>query len=107
MASTPQPIEAAIGIAATTLYTAFVGAATRAMVISIDLTNTTTAQITVDIWVDIGGAVLRLLADDLPIPPKQTLSWRGMATLNAAGELLRAQASAVGVDAVGTVMENA
>lgn len=108
MATTPQPIEAAIAASATDLYTAFVaGGATRAMIVSLDLTNTTAADITVDVWLDIGGAVTRYLADDLVVPAKGTASWRGMAVLNASSEKLRAQGSATGVDAVGAVMENA
>jgi hypothetical protein len=108
MATTPQPIQAAIGIAATTLYTAFVaGGATRAMMVSLDLTNTTTSDITVDVyWLDDGGANAKYFADDLVVPAKGTASWRGIQVLDAASETIKAIASAVGVDATGCVLEN-
>jgi len=109
MASTPQPIQVAVGVGVTALYTAFVGgSATRAMLVSLDLTNTTTGDITVDVyWRDAADAVSRYFADDLVVPAKGIASWRGMQTLDAAGEAIKAIASAAGVDATGTVIENA
>ena len=109
MASTPQPIKAAVGASATTLYTAFVAAASRAMLVSLDFVNTTTADITLDCWVSdaSAGPALYYFADDVVVPAKGTVSWRGMITLDGSGDLIRAQASATGVDANGTVVENA
>src|SRR3989304_10344602 len=102
MASTPQPIKAAILTSATTLYTAFVGG-TRAMLVSLDLCNTTTADITVDCWVyDDSAAATFYFADDLVVPAKGTASWRGMITLDGTSDLIRAQASATGVNANGS-----
>lgn len=108
MASTPEPINAALTVAALTLYTAFVeGAATRGMLVSLDLTNTTTADITVDLYVESAGPVDRRFADDIIVPAKTSVTWRGLITLNTAGQLIRATASATGVDCLGTVLENA
>jgi hypothetical protein len=109
MASTPIPINAEVTNAATTLYTAFVvGGATFAQLVSLDLQNKTSSEVTIDVWIESAGAVVRLLADDLPLRPKAHASWRGVAVLATAGQLIRAQASvAVSVDAIGTVVENA
>lgn len=107
MASISQPIQIAVDDAATTLYTAFVGAGTRAQLVSLDLTNTTTADITVDVtWVANGGGTTVYLADDLVVPSKGTASWRGMVTMDEAGDTIQAVASAHGVDALGTVVES-
>lgn len=108
MASTPQPIKKAITVAAVTLYTAFVSGASRAMLVSLDFANTTTADITIDCWVyDDSAAASFYFADDLTVPAKGSANWRGMLTLDGASDLIRAQASATGVDCNGTVVENA
>lgn len=109
MASTAVPINGEVTNAATTLYTAFVvGGATRGQLVSLDLQNKTTSEITVDVWIESAGAIVRLLADDLPLRPKAHAAWRGMAVLDTAGQLIRAQASvASSVDALGAVVENA
>ena len=107
MASTPEPIEVAIGVTATDLYTAFTGGASRAWLVSLDLTNTTTSDITVDVYKEVSGPTDYRFGDDLIVPAKGTLSWRGMLTLKTAGDKIKAIASATGVDCVGTVVENA
>jgi hypothetical protein len=109
MATTPQPIHAAILTSNTTLYTAFVGGgATRAMLVFLILTNTTSADITVDVfWENAAGSTTRLIADDINVPAKGTETFRGIVSIDTSSEKIRAIASAVGVDAVGTVMENA
>jgi len=108
MASTPQTINAAVLASATDLYTAFVGAATRAMLVSLDLCNTTTSDVTIDVWYEAsGGGTLRYFAKTFTVPAHGSITWRGMQVINAAGDKWRAQASATGVDALGAVIENA
>lgn len=109
MASTMIPINAEVTNAATTLYTAFqVGGASEADLVSIDLQNKTTSEITVDVWIESAGAVVRLLADDMPLRPKAHAAWRGLVTMITAGQLVRAQSSvASSIDALGAVRENA
>lgn len=109
MASTTQPINAEVTNAPTTLYTAFVvGGATRGQLVSLDLQNKTSSEITVDVWIESAGVVIRLLADDMPMRPKAHAAWRGMCVLDTAGQLVRAQASvATSIDALGAVVENA
>jgi hypothetical protein len=80
------------------------------MLVSLDLTNVTTSDVTVDVWVDTDGAggANRLIADDLVVPAKGVASWRGIAVLDSPGEMIRAQASSAdSVHAVGAVLENA
>jgi hypothetical protein len=105
MASTPIPINLEVSNAATTLYTAYVGGTTTsAQLVSLDLQNKTTSEITVDVWILV-GATLTLLADDMPIRPRGHASWRGLVAL-ADNDVLRAQSSvANSVDALGTVVE--
>lgn len=111
MASTPQQIlNHELGTSEETLYTAFVGgSATRAMLVSLDVTNKSAAEVTVDIYVEnAAGSTEYRFADDLPVPAKSTVSWRGMITLDAASETIKALASAgSAIDIVGTVIENA
>jgi hypothetical protein len=108
VASTPQTINVAVGAGATDLFTAFVAAASRGMLVALHFCNTTTADITVDVWHrDAGNTTSRFLMDDETVPAKGTLNWSGMVTLAAAGEKIRAQASGAGVDCLGTVIENA
>lgn len=107
MTTNPQQALGAILTTNTTLYTAFVGSATRAMLVSLDLTNTSSADITVDVWWESAdGLTTRKIADDLSVPAKGSQSWRGIMTFIASSEKLRAIAAATGVDAVGTVMES-
>jgi len=107
MATIPQPIAIPIAAANTTLYTAFVGAATTAMLVSLDLTNTTVTDITVDLWwEDDDASEIVLFGDDITVPAKGTSTWRGIITMDLAAEKIRAIASVVGIDAIGTVMES-
>lgn len=105
MATTPQAVAAAILTSNTTLYDPFVAAgATRGMVIYLHFCNTTTADITVDCFID--TTVDKYILDDKVIPAKGTVSWSGIITMATATDLLVAIASATGVDVTGTVMEN-
>lgn len=109
MAYNAQPINVAVLGSATTLYTAFVdaGNATRAMLVSLTFTNTTNADITLDVWYEKGSdASTKYLGKTLTVPALGELEWRGMATIDTSTDMWRAQASATGVDCVGTVMEN-
>ena len=109
MASTPQPINVAVLASNTTLYTAFVaGGASRAIVVSMDFTNTTTADITLTVFFENAGVtVTRDFCNTLTVPAKGTLSWRGGFAFDTSSDKLRAIASAVGIDCVGMVTENA
>lgn len=109
MASTSQPINVAILGSATPLYTAFVeGGATRAMLVSLDLTNTTASDITVDLYyLRDSDASKKYFADDLTVPAKGNASFRGMLVIDTVDDSWVAIASAVGIDAVGAVIENA
>jgi hypothetical protein len=105
--STPQQIAIAVGTSNTTLYTAFVDTSTRGVLASLDLTNTTTADITVSCWLEnSAGTVLTYFAKDMVIPAKTPAGYSHLITLAASGEKIRAVASATGVDALGTVMES-
>lgn len=107
MTTTPQQAMGAILVSATTLYTAFIGSVTRAILVYLDLANTTAVDVTVNIWWESAdGLTKRYIGQySLTVPANGGASWRGIVTLANAGEKIRAQASAAGVDAVGTVME--
>lgn len=107
--TTPQPINVAILGTATTLYTAFIGGgATRAMLVSLNLANTTVSDITVNVWYEnAAGSTLVYLDKPITVPALGSAWWKGMAVINTISDKWRAQASAVGVDCTGTVMENA
>jgi hypothetical protein len=110
MTTTPQQIAITVATSATDLYAAFVGAAppTRAMITSLNFCNTTTSDITIDVWLEpAGGGVNIHLYDDVVVPAKGVLEWRGLIVLDASTEKIQAQASAAGVDCLGAVMENA
>ena len=108
MSSTPQPIRVAIGASATDLYTAFVGSgAARGQLVSLNFSNTTAAAITVDVWFrNAGDTTSTYLVKVLSVLANSTKEWRGLVVFNTAGEKLRAQASATGVDCLGSVIEN-
>ncbi len=105
MANVAQKINASIGITATTLYTAFTGSGTRAVMASVDFCNTTTADITIDFYKEVSGPTDYYIYKTMTVPAKDNLAWRGLITLDTAGDLIRAIASATGVDATGTVFE--
>ena len=107
MASTPNPIKAAVAVSNTTLYTAFVGAATRAMLVALDFCNTTAADITIDVFFENAAAsVTRYFGKGVVVPANGVASWRGMQVIDTASDKWRAIASATGVDCTGTVVEN-
>lgn len=90
----------------TDLYTA---GADVAQLTTLVLTNTTASAITVSVWKrNAGGTEDYYVASDLSIPANGNRSIsKGLVTFNASGEKLRAQASAVGIDAVGSIIEYA
>lgn len=106
MITTPIPLNVAITVAALDIYTAYTGTPASAAVISLDLTNTTSADITVDLWKrNAADSASYYVADDLVVPAKGTASWRGILPFTVSGEKLRGSASATGVDLTGSVME--
>lgn len=110
MASTAQPIMTGVGSGvATDLYTAFVaGGATRAMVVSLDFCNTADLDLTFSAWAEpAAGSLATFLVASGVVPARATLSWRGMLTLDASSEKLRAAATGLGIDCLGTAIENA
>ncbi len=109
MATTPQKINAAIGATNTTLYTAFTAAgATRALIVSLHMVNTTVGDISVDLFTDDGaGAGIRFIADDKVVPAKGNVDWTGIIVIDTSAHRLRGIGSAAGVDIQGCAMENA
>lgn len=104
MASVMQQIAVAIAASNTTLYDPFIDPAKeRGTLIFLHLVNTTVADITVDIFIDMATDVY--IADDLVVPAKGSVDLVGAWTVDAATENIVAIASAVGVDATGTVVE--
>jgi len=99
--STPVKIAIAITASATDLYVP--GANVPGEVAVLDLCNTTTADVTVDVWyAPNGGGTLVYLFDDVVVPAKGHVQWTGLLTLDTNGDKLRAQGSATGVDCLGT-----
>lgn len=105
--STPQQVAQHVLASNTTLYTAFTGG-TRSMAVTLNFCNTTTADITVDVFlVNAAGSDSFYLVDDLVIPAKGTRQFTGIVVFATAAETLKAIASATGVDILGAVVENA
>lgn len=102
--STPVAINVAVGASATDLYTA--GAA-LAQLTTLVLTNTTGSPITIDVWKrNAGDTTSWFIAATLGIPANGNRSLsKALMTFENAGEKLRAQASGVGIDAVGSIIE--
>lgn len=102
--SVPVAINVAVLGSATDLYTA--GSA-KAQLTTLVITNTTGGALTIDIWKrNAGDTTSWLIASDLPLAAGETLSFKGaLVTFTASGEKLRAQASGVGIDAVGSIIE--
>lgn len=102
--STPVAINVSIGVSATDLYTA--GAA-KAQLTSLVLTNTTGSPITIDVWKrNAGNTTSWYIAATLGIPANGNRSLsKALVTFENSGEKLRAQASATGIDAVGSIIE--
>ena len=105
MATTYQQIEGAGAASMTTVYTAFVGTATRAELVFINFCNTTAADITVDMVFEEAGGTQRFLLDDFAVPAKGVAQWTGLVVLDTANEKIRLQFSATGVDFNGAVAE--
>ena len=107
--ATPQQISVAVLASATTLYTGFTGgAATRAELCSLDLCNTTTGDLTIDLYYEnSGGGTTRYFAKTMTVPALGTISYKGLQTIAATGDKWKAIASGTGIDATGTVVENA
>lgn len=104
MAASPVGIAIAVGTSATDLYTA--GANVPASLVTLDLTNTTNADIRVDVWKELSGPTSVYLGSTITVPAKGNASFRGMDTVVNNGDKWRAQATAAGVDANGTVLES-
>ena len=86
--------QAAITVATATLYT--VPASTRAFVKNIDIANTTTAAITVNVYIGAGAAAAgNTLIPSISIPANSTLSWEGVQILDAT-DTIQTDASATG-----------
>lgn len=108
MASTSQKITAHVGNTATDLYTFPTSGPTRARCFTLTFCNTTAADITLDVWVrNSGDTDSFYLCDDIVVPAKGQYQWSGAIVLSSNPEKVRAQASAVGVDVLGEVLENA
>lgn len=104
--STPQQIQAAIGITETALYTAFTSTATRGQLGYLSICNTTGSLLSVDVYYkNSAGSTSRYLINNAYIPANGQLDWRGLLVLSTAGESINAIASDVGLDALGAVLE--
>lgn len=105
MASVMQPIAIAIGVANTTLYDPFIDATKeRGTLIFLHLVNTSASDITLDIFIDRATDVY--IAKTLLVPTLGYIDLVGAWTVNADTDLIKAIASATGVDATGTVVES-
>lgn len=109
MATTPIPIAVSVLASETDLYTAFsVVGASAAMLISLDLCNTGSTDITIDVYYKkAADGSKKYFGKTTTVPALGTATWRGMETINTSGDKWCAIASATNVDATGTVMENA
>lgn len=104
MPSTPVAINVSVGTSATDLY---VAGADLAQLTTLVLTNTTAGALTIDVWKrNAGDTTSWFIASTLGIPAhgNRSLS-KALVTFENNGEKLRAQASGVGIDAVGSVIE--
>lgn len=108
MSTTPQPINTSISTSPTTLYQAFVGAVTRAMLISMDITNIMSQDIQISVWWESADGLTKVYFSPLNmnVPALGTRSYRGALTLSNASEKIRAQSNVSGTYAIGTVMES-
>jgi hypothetical protein len=106
MASTYIPIASAIGNTNTTIYDPFTTAgATQAIISSLTFCNTTTSDITIDVFVDLATDIY--LCDDKLIPAKGNVDWTGLIIINGSTQNLVAIGSASGVHVLGGALENA
>lgn len=104
MASTPVAINVHVLASATDLYTA---GANNAQLTTLVLTNTTGSPITIDVWKrNAANSDSWFIAATLGVPANGNRSLsKALMTFENSGEKLRAQASGVGIDAVGSVIE--
>lgn len=102
--STPVAINVAVLGSATDLYTA---GANLAQLTTLVLTNTTGGDLTIDVWKrNAGDTTSWFIAATLGVPANGNRSLsKALVTFENSGEKLRAQASGVGIDAVGSVIE--
>ena len=106
MSTVPEPVHLNVPASATTFYTAFTNAASRAMLVSMTLTNTTSSDITVDIWYENSGATtLTYLAKTKTVPALGNMTWSGMDVIKSSSDKWRIQASATGVDLNAAISE--
>jgi predicted secreted protein len=100
-----QPVATAIGTSATTLYAPFIDSTKeRGTLIFLNLANTTTSDVTVDIFITTTPNTY--IASSLLVPAKGNVVLSGAWTVNSTASLIKAIASATGVDASGTVVES-
>jgi hypothetical protein len=104
--STYIPIAAVIGNTNTTIYDPFTTAgATTTIISSLTFCNTTTSDITIDVFIDLGTDAY--LLDDKTIPAKGNVEWTGILIINGATQNLVAIGSVAGVHVIGGALENA
>lgn len=108
MATTPQKIATSVTTSTTTLYSGFVaGGASRGMGVSLNFCNTSTADINLSVWLEVGASTL-YLCKTFPVPAGGMIGWgKGMVVIDASGDKIRASASTNGIDCLGAVVENA
>lgn len=102
--SQPVAINIAVDTSPTDLYTS---SGFGAQLTSLILTNTTGSPITIDVWKrNVADDTSWYIASTLGIPANGNRSLsKGLVTFTNSGEKLRAQASALGIDAVGSIIE--
>jgi hypothetical protein len=89
--------QVAIGVTNTLVYT--VPANMAAYLKDIDIPNTTTAAITVTVYIGSGTATANILIPAVSIPANSIFQWTGTQILNA-GDTIVAAASAAGCNAI-------
>lgn len=110
MASTFVPINVAVLASETDLYTAFsIGGATTGTLLVLNLCNTGTVDLTIDVYYKkASDSSKKYLAKTRTVPALGNLTLeKAGATINTSTDKWCAIASATGIDAVGTVIENA
>jgi len=105
--TTPVQIASVVLGTATIIYNPFVTAgATLGMLVYLNFVNTSTSDVTLDCYIDMGTDIYIL--DDKTIPAKGNVEWSGVITIDAGTEDLVCIASTASVVHVtGSVIENA
>ena len=104
--STYISIAAVIGNTNTTIYDPFTTAgATTSIISCLTFCNTTTSDITIDVFIDL--ATDTYLLDDKTVPAKGNFQFTGIIIINGATQNLVAIGSALGVHVIGGALENA